>query len=123
MKKFLVIFAFFCAVMLTSCGESAKTIYGPGSETNDTETGDIDTDDTEANDVETNDVETGDGDVETNDVETTGDADADDVEAKEGDGNLVEVMSCEGGCVAGPCVVQNINLANVQLDKYVKEGK
>ena len=32
-------------------------------------------------------------------------------------------MSCEGGCVAGPCVVQKLNLANVQLDKYVKEGK
>ena len=45
------------------------------------------------------------------------------VQAKEGDGNLVEVMSCEGGCVAGPCVVQKLNLANVQLDKYVKEGK
>ena len=45
------------------------------------------------------------------------------VEANEGDGNLVEVMSCEGGCVAGPCVVQKVNLANVQLDKYVKEGK
>ncbi len=51
-----------------------------------------------------------------------GDIQAGRVEAKEGDGNLVEVMSCEGGCVAGPCVVQKLNLANVQLDKYVKEG-
>ena len=51
-----------------------------------------------------------------------GDIQAGRVEAKEGDGNLVEVMSCEGGCVAGPCVVQKVNLANVQLDKYVKEG-
>ena len=52
-----------------------------------------------------------------------GDIQAGLIEAKEGDGNLVEVMSCEGGCIAGPCVVQKVNLANVQLDKYVKEGK
>ena len=52
-----------------------------------------------------------------------GDIQAGRVVAKEGDGNLVEVMSCEGGCVAGPCVVQKVNVANVQLDKYVKEGK
>ena len=52
-----------------------------------------------------------------------GDIQAGRIEAKEGDGNLVEVMSCEGGCIAGPCVVQKVNLANVQLDKYVKEGK
>ena len=51
-----------------------------------------------------------------------GDINAGRVQAKEGDGNLVEVMSCEGGCVAGPCVVQKANLANMQLDKYVGEG-
>ena len=38
-------------------------------------------------------------------------------------GNLVEVMACEGGCIAGPCVVQKLNLASMQLDKYVKESK
>ena len=52
-----------------------------------------------------------------------GDIQAGRVEAKESDGNLVEVMSCEGGCIAGPCVVQKVNVANMQLDKYVKEGK
>ena len=38
-------------------------------------------------------------------------------------GNLVEVMSCEGGCIAGPCVITKTNIAGVQLDKYVKEVK
>ena len=52
-----------------------------------------------------------------------GDIQAGRIDAKDSDGNLVEVMSCEGGCVAGPCVVQKVNVANVQLDKYVKEGK
>ena len=36
-------------------------------------------------------------------------------------GNLVEVMSCEGGCISGPCVIQKTNIASVQLDKYIKE--
>lgn len=44
-------------------------------------------------------------------------------EPNESTGNLVEVMSCEGGCVAGPCVVQKLNLAAIQLDKYVGEAE
>ena len=38
-------------------------------------------------------------------------------------GNLVEVMSCEGGCIAGPFVISKVNLANVQLGKYVNEAE
>ena len=37
--------------------------------------------------------------------------------------NLVEVMSCEGGCIAGPSVVSNPRIAAVQLKKYVENGK
>ena len=37
--------------------------------------------------------------------------------------NLVEVMACEGGCIAGPCVIVNPKAANVQLKKYVESGK
>lgn len=37
--------------------------------------------------------------------------------------NLVEVMSCEGGCIAGPCVITNPKVAAVQLKKYVDSGK
>lgn len=37
--------------------------------------------------------------------------------------NLVEVMSCEGGCIAGPCVISKVNVASVQLDKYVKDSE
>lgn len=37
-------------------------------------------------------------------------------------GNLVEVMACEGGCIAGPSVISKANIASVQLDKYVAEG-
>ena len=36
--------------------------------------------------------------------------------------NLVEVMACEGGCIAGPCVVTNPKVAAVQLKKYVEAG-
>nr|WP_222864189.1 monomeric [FeFe] hydrogenase [Treponema sp. Marseille-Q3903] len=50
-----------------------------------------------------------------------GDIEAGRVKAGENDGNLVEVMSCCGGCIAGPCVISKINIANMQLDKYVKE--
>lgn len=38
-------------------------------------------------------------------------------------GNLVEVMACEGGCIAGPSVITNTKVASVLLDKYAKEGK
>lgn len=37
--------------------------------------------------------------------------------------NLVEVMSCEGGCIAGPSVISNPRIAAVQLKKYVESGK
>ena len=37
--------------------------------------------------------------------------------------NLVEVMSCEGGCIAGPSVISNPRIAAVQLKKYVENGK
>lgn len=36
--------------------------------------------------------------------------------------NLVEVMACEGGCIAGPCVVTNPKIAAVQLKKYAAAG-
>ncbi|MCQ2613293.1 MAG: monomeric [FeFe] hydrogenase [Treponemataceae bacterium] len=36
--------------------------------------------------------------------------------------NLVEVMSCEGGCIAGPSVISNPKVAAVQLKKYVESG-
>jgi len=45
------------------------------------------------------------------------------IEKTEADGNLVEVMACEGGCIAGPCVITKTNIATVQLEKYVKEGR
>ena len=48
-----------------------------------------------------------------------GDINAGRVKPNDSTGNLVEVMSCEGGCIAGPCVVQKTNIANVQLNKYV----
>jgi iron only hydrogenase large subunit-like protein len=37
--------------------------------------------------------------------------------------NLVEVMACEGGCIAGPCVVTNPRVAAIQLKKYVEAGQ
>ncbi len=37
--------------------------------------------------------------------------------------NLVEVMSCEGGCVSGPCVVLNQKQSMLQLKKYVEDGE
>ena len=36
--------------------------------------------------------------------------------------NLIEVMACEGGCIAGPSVIMNPKLGNVQLKKYVADG-
>lgn len=44
-------------------------------------------------------------------------------EADESTGNLVEVMACTGGCIAGPSVITNTKTASVLLDRYVKEGK
>ena len=51
-----------------------------------------------------------------------GDINAGKIEAPENAGNLVEVMSCEGGCIAGPCVISKTTIASVQLDKYVKDS-
>ncbi|MCF0242309.1 MAG: 4Fe-4S binding protein [Treponema sp.] len=36
--------------------------------------------------------------------------------------NLIEVMACEGGCIAGPGVIANPNNAMGQLTKYVDAG-
>lgn len=38
------------------------------------------------------------------------------------DPNLVEVMACEGGCIAGPGVITNPKVAAIQLKKYVGAG-
>lgn len=40
-----------------------------------------------------------------------------------GDVNLVEVMACTGGCIAGPLVITNQRVAAMQLKKYVDLGK
>lgn len=39
------------------------------------------------------------------------------------DANLVEVMACAGGCIAGPAVITNPKVAAIQLKKYVESGK
>lgn len=36
--------------------------------------------------------------------------------------NIVEVMACEGGCIAGPSVITNPKVAAIQLKKYVESG-
>ena len=36
--------------------------------------------------------------------------------------NLIEVMACEGGCIAGPSVIMNPKAGAVQLKKYVDAG-
>ena len=36
--------------------------------------------------------------------------------------NLIEVMACEGGCIAGPSVITNVKTAEIQLEKYVESG-
>ena len=36
--------------------------------------------------------------------------------------NLIEVMSCQGGCIAGPSVVTNPKVALAQLTKYAEFG-
>ena len=36
--------------------------------------------------------------------------------------NLLEVMSCEGGCIAGPSVISNPRIAANQLKRYVEAG-
>ncbi|MCQ2611830.1 MAG: monomeric [FeFe] hydrogenase [Treponema sp.] len=41
---------------------------------------------------------------------------------KEDTPNLIEVMACEGGCIAGPSVITNPKVAGVQLGKYSAEG-
>ena len=36
--------------------------------------------------------------------------------------NLVEVMTCEGGCISGPSVITNPKVAAIQLKKYTEAG-
>ncbi len=36
--------------------------------------------------------------------------------------NLIEVMACQGGCIAGPSVITNPKVAGIQLKKYVENG-
>ena len=36
--------------------------------------------------------------------------------------NFVEVMACEGGCIAGPAVINNPKLAKRSLDKFLNPG-
>ncbi len=36
--------------------------------------------------------------------------------------NLIEVMSCEGGCIAGPSVINDIKASSGQLQKYVESA-
>jgi len=44
--------------------------------------------------------------------------------AKQGSpANLVEVMACKGGCIAGPSVITNVKVAAAQLKKYVEGGR
>ena len=38
------------------------------------------------------------------------------------DYNLIEVMSCEGGCICGPGVISNAKIAKKKLDEYVPDS-
>jgi len=40
----------------------------------------------------------------------------------EGTPNLIEVMTCQGGCIAGPSVITNTKVALTQLTKYAEFG-
>ena len=51
------------------------------------------------------------GKIQTGDMESTPDTP-----------NLVEVMSCEGGCIAGPSVISNPSIAANQLKRYDEAG-
>ena len=42
---------------------------------------------------------------------------------KAADANLVEVMACQGGCIAGPSVISNQKIAEMQLKKYAEAGE
>jgi len=44
-------------------------------------------------------------------------------EGKPCEANLVEVMACHGGCIAGPSVITNAKVAAIQLEKYAATGK
>jgi [FeFe] hydrogenase (group B1/B3) len=37
--------------------------------------------------------------------------------------NLVEVMACEGGCIAGPSVIANAKAAASRLERYAEAGR
>jgi len=40
----------------------------------------------------------------------------------DGTPNLIEVMACQGGCIAGPLVITNPKVALLQLTKYAETG-
>ncbi len=43
--------------------------------------------------------------------------------AKAPEADLVEVMACEGGCIGGPCVIATQRLAQLELAKFVADGR
>lgn len=40
--------------------------------------------------------------------------------AKKAPGNLIEVMSCKGGCMSGPCVIKTSSEANKVLNEFLE---
>ncbi len=50
-----------------------------------------------------------------------GDINSGKIKKNEDCANLIEVMACEGGCIAGPCTITSTNIASVFLKKYVQE--
>ncbi|OPZ89225.1 MAG: Iron hydrogenase 1 [Firmicutes bacterium ADurb.Bin419] len=40
--------------------------------------------------------------------------------AKKAPGNLIEVMSCKGGCMSGPCVIKTSSETNKALNEFLK---
>ncbi|HOQ93096.1 MAG TPA: monomeric [FeFe] hydrogenase [Treponemataceae bacterium] len=52
-------------------------------------------------------------------LENYGKINSGEIPATEDTPNLIEVMSCEGGCIAGPSVITNPKVAAIQLKKYL----
>lgn len=52
-------------------------------------------------------------------LEQYGKINSGEIPATEDTPNLIEVMSCEGGCIAGPSVITNPKVAAIQLKKYL----
>jgi len=38
-------------------------------------------------------------------------------------GNFIEVMTCEGGCIAGPCTIAKPNIALRSVENFAKQGE